>query len=144
MRAAVLHAPLDLRVEDRPDPTCGPGEVVLEVTYNGLGGTDATEYTRGPMMVPLTSPHPGSGHVGPTTLGHEFIGVVVDAGPGAEPWLGRRGACAVAPICAPATTPLASARTAASRGTWRPRSRRCARSRTAALMSRPRLPSRSR
>jgi len=99
MRAAVLHAPLDLRVEDRPDPTCGPGELVLEVTYNGLCGTDATEYTRGPMMVPLTSPHPGSGHVGPTTLGHEFIGVVVDAGPGAEPWLGRRAACAAGVSC---------------------------------------------
>ena len=80
MRAALLHAPHDLRVEDRPDPTCGPGEVVVEVTYNGLCGTDATEYTKGPMMVPLTSPHPGSGHVGPTTLGHEFIGVVVEAG----------------------------------------------------------------
>ena len=93
MRAAVLHAPHDLRVEDRPDPTCGEGEVVVAVTYNGLCGTDATEYTKGPMMVPLAVPHPGSGHVGPTTLGHEFVGTVVGAGRGAEHWSGRRVAC---------------------------------------------------
>ena len=99
MRAALLHAPHDLRVEDRPDPTCGPGEVVIEVTYNGLCGTDATEYTKGPMMVPLTTRHPGSGHVGPTTLGHEFIGVVVEAGPGAEAWRGRRVACGAGVSC---------------------------------------------
>jgi (R,R)-butanediol dehydrogenase/meso-butanediol dehydrogenase/diacetyl reductase len=41
------------------------------------------------MMVPLTTRHPGSGHVGPTILGHEFVGEVVDAGPGAERWRGR-------------------------------------------------------
>ena len=41
MRAAVLHAPHDLRVEDRPEPTCRDGEVVIEVVYNGLCGTDA-------------------------------------------------------------------------------------------------------
>ena len=36
-----------------------PGEVVIEVTYNGLCGTDATEYTKGPMMVPLHVAAPG-------------------------------------------------------------------------------------
>ncbi|MDQ1627113.1 MAG: (R,R)-butanediol dehydrogenase / meso-butanediol dehydrogenase / diacetyl reductase [Actinomycetota bacterium] len=99
MRAAVLHAPHDLRVEDRPEPTCGDGEVVIEVIYNGLCGTDATEYTKGPMMVPLSVPHPGSGHVGPTTLGHEFIGRVVEAGAGAEQWKGRRVASGAGVSC---------------------------------------------
>lgn len=89
MRAAVLHAPGDLRVEEYAEPAAGPGTVVLAVAYNGLCGTDVTEYTKGPMMVPLTTPHPGSGHVGPTILGHEFVGEVVDAGPGAERWRGR-------------------------------------------------------
>lgn len=99
MRAAVLHAPHDLRVEERPDPECGPGEVVIEVRYNGLCGTDATEYTKGPMMVPLTVPHPGSGHVGPTTLGHEFIGTVVATGAGAEQWHGLRVASGAGVSC---------------------------------------------
>jgi (R,R)-butanediol dehydrogenase/meso-butanediol dehydrogenase/diacetyl reductase len=99
MRAAVLYAPHDLRIEERPDPSCGPDDVVLEVTYNGLCGTDATEYSKGPMMVPLNAPHPGSGHVGPTILGHEFIGTVVDAGPGAAMLRGRRLACGAGVSC---------------------------------------------
>jgi (R,R)-butanediol dehydrogenase/meso-butanediol dehydrogenase/diacetyl reductase len=99
MRAAVLHAPRDLRVEDVPDPVCASGDVIVAVTYNGLCGTDATEYTKGPMMVPLSVRHPGSGHVGPTTLGHEFIGTVVEAGPSAREWLGRRVACGAGVSC---------------------------------------------
>jgi (R,R)-butanediol dehydrogenase/meso-butanediol dehydrogenase/diacetyl reductase len=89
MRAAVLHAPGDMRIEEHDDPAAGPGTVVVSVAYNGLCGTDVTEYTKGPMMVPLTTRHPGSGHLGPTILGHEFVGEVVDAGPGAEHWRGR-------------------------------------------------------
>ena len=89
MRAAVLHAPHDLRLEDRPTPAIGPGDVLIEVSFNGLCGTDATEYSKGPMMVPLNAPHPGSGHQGPTTLGHEFIGRVVDAGADAAHWKDR-------------------------------------------------------
>jgi (R,R)-butanediol dehydrogenase/meso-butanediol dehydrogenase/diacetyl reductase len=99
MRAAVLHAPRDLRLEDRPEPARRPGEVLVEVAYNGLCGTDSTEYTKGPMMVPLDVPHPGSGHVGPTVLGHEFIGTVVDAGPEAKEWLGRRVASGAGVWC---------------------------------------------
>jgi (R,R)-butanediol dehydrogenase/meso-butanediol dehydrogenase/diacetyl reductase len=99
MRAAVLHAPGDLRIEDRPDPVCGPGDVLLKVVYNGLCGTDVTEYTKGPMMVPLTVRHAGSGHVGPTILGHEFIGEVLDTGPGAERWRGKRVASGAGVSC---------------------------------------------
>jgi len=99
MRAAVLHAPHDLRVEDRPDPVCANDGVIIEVSYNGLCGTDATEYTKGPMMVPLTVAHPGSGHVGPTTLGHEFIGTVVDAGRDVRDWMGARVACGAGVSC---------------------------------------------
>jgi (R,R)-butanediol dehydrogenase/meso-butanediol dehydrogenase/diacetyl reductase len=99
MRAGVLHAPHDLRVEDRPDPVAGGTDVIIEVAYNGLCGTDATEYSKGPMMVPLEKPHPGSGHVGPTTLGHEFVGTVVDAGAGARGWLGKRVASGAGVSC---------------------------------------------
>jgi (R,R)-butanediol dehydrogenase / meso-butanediol dehydrogenase / diacetyl reductase len=99
MRAGVLHAPHDLRIEDRPEPVPGADGVVIQVAYNGLCGTDATEYGKGPMMVPLQTPHPGSGHVGPTVLGHEFIGTVVDAGPGAREWAGKRVASGAGVSC---------------------------------------------
>ena len=99
MRAAVLYAPHDLRVEERPEPECRSGEVLIEVSYNGLCGTDATEYTKGPLMVPLTVVHAGSGHVGPTILGHEFIGTVVDAGPDDQSWKGRRVASGAGVWC---------------------------------------------
>jgi (R,R)-butanediol dehydrogenase/meso-butanediol dehydrogenase/diacetyl reductase len=78
-----------MRIEEHDDPAAGPETVVVKVAYNGLCGTDVTEYTKGPMMVPLTTRHPGSGHLGPTILGHEFVGEVVEAGPGAEHWRGR-------------------------------------------------------
>jgi (R,R)-butanediol dehydrogenase/meso-butanediol dehydrogenase/diacetyl reductase len=72
---------------------------VIEVTYNGLCGTDATEYTKGPIMVPLSVAHPGSGHVGPTILGHEFVGTVVDVGADAAMWSGRRVASGAGVSC---------------------------------------------
>jgi len=99
MLAGVLHAPHDLRVEDRPIPEPGPTDLLVEVRYNGLCGTDATEYTKGPMMVPLYKAHPGSGHVGPTVLGHEFIGTVVDAGADAREWIGKRVASGAGVSC---------------------------------------------
>jgi (R,R)-butanediol dehydrogenase/meso-butanediol dehydrogenase/diacetyl reductase len=100
MRAGVLYAPGDLRVEDWPEPTIVKADdVLVEVTLNGLCGTDATEYSKGPMMVPLTTPHAGSGHVGPTVLGHEFIGRVVDAGAAATALIGTRVACGAGISC---------------------------------------------
>ena len=99
MLAGVLHAPGDLRVEEVADPTPKPGEVVIEVFYNGLCGTDATEYSKGPMMVPLHTRHPGSGHLGPTILGHEFIGRVVATASDASGWLGKTVACGAGVSC---------------------------------------------
>jgi len=99
MRAGVLHGQRDLRIEDRPDPAFGPGDLVIEVAYNGLCGTDATEYAKGPMMVPLSKVHPGSGHLGPTTLGHEFIGTVVAAGDQVAHRIGERVACGAGVSC---------------------------------------------
>jgi (R,R)-butanediol dehydrogenase/meso-butanediol dehydrogenase/diacetyl reductase len=100
VRAAVLYAPGDLRVDDWPEPTCtAPGDVLVEVSLNGLCGTDATEYSKGPMMVPLTTPHAGSGHVGPTVLGHEFIGRVVATGSAQTSLVGARIACGAGISC---------------------------------------------
>lgn len=99
MKAGVLYAPHDLRVEDRPMPTFGDDDVLIQVVYNGLCGTDVSEYSKGAMMVPLSAPHPGSGHVGPTTLGHEFIGQIVDAGSASRGRIGQLVACGAGISC---------------------------------------------
>lgn len=100
MRAAVLHALGDLRVEDFPKPTAlGSEEVLIQVKYNGLCGTDASEYAKSTLMVPLANTHPNSKHQGPTILGHEFIGTVVDAGSNAREMVGKRVACGAGVSC---------------------------------------------
>lgn len=99
MRAAVLYGNDDLRIENVALPAIGPDDVLIEVTYNGLCGTDATEFSKGPMMVPLVVPHPNSKHRGPTILGHEFVGKVVDAGTNAKEMLGVRVACGAGVSC---------------------------------------------
>jgi (R,R)-butanediol dehydrogenase / meso-butanediol dehydrogenase / diacetyl reductase len=81
MRALVLHAAGDARIEERPEPARpGPGDVTLRVVRVGLCGTDASEYAAGPVMTPLQKRHPASGVQGPVVLGHEFIGVVEEVG----------------------------------------------------------------
>jgi (R,R)-butanediol dehydrogenase/meso-butanediol dehydrogenase/diacetyl reductase len=83
VKAAVLHGARDLRVLDMPDPASpGPGEVTIGVTRCGICGTDAHEYASGGPMTPLREAHPWSGHAGPTIIGHEFTGVIVQAGQG--------------------------------------------------------------
>jgi (R,R)-butanediol dehydrogenase/meso-butanediol dehydrogenase/diacetyl reductase len=71
MRAAVLHAVNDLRVEDLDIPVPGAGEVLVRVAVCGVCGSDATEYTRGPVLTIM-----------PVTLGHEFAGTVEALGEG--------------------------------------------------------------
>ena len=40
MRAAVFHAPGDIRVDEVPRPTPGAGEAVIRVTLTTICGTD--------------------------------------------------------------------------------------------------------
>jgi (R,R)-butanediol dehydrogenase / meso-butanediol dehydrogenase / diacetyl reductase len=76
-----------VRIESVPDPgDPGQGEVVLQVQRAGICGTDAAEYVHGPHLVPLYERHPGSGRLGPVVLGHEFVGRVVAAGRGTDPF----------------------------------------------------------
>jgi (R,R)-butanediol dehydrogenase/meso-butanediol dehydrogenase/diacetyl reductase len=82
MRAAVFHGKGDIRVEDVAAPTVGPGELLLEVRSVGICGTDAHEFASGPHMFPIHAKHAVSGHQGPMIPGHEFSGVVRDAGSG--------------------------------------------------------------
>jgi (R,R)-butanediol dehydrogenase/meso-butanediol dehydrogenase/diacetyl reductase len=68
MRAAVYHGRLDVRVEDVPEPTGQEGHALVAVSRCALCGTDASEYAKGPTLLPAGRP---------TVLGHEFVGTVV-------------------------------------------------------------------
>ncbi|MEI3867374.1 alcohol dehydrogenase catalytic domain-containing protein [Microbacterium sp. CCNWLW134] len=94
MRAAVLHAIGDLRVEDRPIPSPAPDEVLIRIAVCGVCGSDATEFGRGKV---LAEP--------PVVLGHEFVGTieavgseVTDLAPGATVVCGAGVSCG---DCAP-------------------------------------------
>jgi 2-desacetyl-2-hydroxyethyl bacteriochlorophyllide A dehydrogenase len=70
MRAAVLHAPKDLRVEAARDPLPGAGEALVRVRAVGLCGTDFRIWSGDrPVRYPLI-------------MGHEFIGEVAAVGAG--------------------------------------------------------------
>lgn len=90
MSAAILYGKHDLRIAQVAVPAPGPGEVLLEVSVVGVCGTDAAEYTHGPVMFPVHTRHPVTGHLGPMVIGHEFAGRVVGTGAGIDPaWIGR-------------------------------------------------------
>lgn len=81
MRVAswVVTEPGQPMVRQSRDESPGPGEVILRTAACGVCHTDLGFFYDG---VPTRHPFP-------LTLGHEISGTVVDAGPGAEPWLGR-------------------------------------------------------
>ncbi len=76
MIAAVYHGPEDLRVEERPTPSAGPGEMVLRVDYASICATDLRilrgahrKYGPGTVRVP----------------GHEVVGTIAELGSGVAP-----------------------------------------------------------
>lgn len=71
MKALVLHAPNDLRLEDRPIPRPGAGEVLVRVCSSAICHTD---------LVSISGGQPGIAF--PKVIGHEFSGIVEEAGPG--------------------------------------------------------------
>lgn len=80
MRAARYHGKGDIRVEDVDTPQVRQDDdVLLEVAYCGICGTDLHEYAVGPIVTP-TAPHPLTGVTLPQTLGHEFSARVVEVG----------------------------------------------------------------
>ncbi|MBT7509490.1 MAG: iditol 2-dehydrogenase, partial [Rhodospirillaceae bacterium] len=44
MKAVVFHGDRKLEIIDFPDPTPGPGEVVLEIKASGMCGSDLKFY----------------------------------------------------------------------------------------------------
>ena len=80
MRAARFHGKSDIRIDDVDVPQIKEkDEVLVEVLWCGICGTDLHEYMVGPIVTPVT-PHPLTGVTLPQTLGHEFSARVVEAG----------------------------------------------------------------
>ncbi len=66
MRVAVYYHNQDVRVEERPIPQIGPGELLVRVARSGICGSDVMEWYRRPRA--------------PVVLGHEIAGHVAVAG----------------------------------------------------------------
>src|SRR5689334_15507289 len=71
MKAMVLSAPNQLALGEVVRPAIGEGQVLVRVTYSGICGTDYKLYSG---AIPVRYPR---------IMGHEMIGKVVEAGPGA-------------------------------------------------------------
>lgn len=83
MRALRYHGREDVRLEDVEEPRPGPGEIKLDVLFNGLCGSDVHEYFDGPIYT-TSSPHPLTGCSRPAILGHELSGRITELGPGVD------------------------------------------------------------
>lgn len=69
MRATVIHAPGDIRVEDAPEPKIlKPTDAIIRTVATCVCGSDLWPY-RG--AEPTTEPHP---------MGHEYVGIVEEVG----------------------------------------------------------------
>lgn len=69
MRAAILHAPLDLRYETAPMPECSDDDILVRVRASLTCGTDQKAFLRGHPKIRIPGP-----------LGHEFSGEVAEIG----------------------------------------------------------------
>lgn len=70
MKAGVVHAQKDIRYEEIEKPVPGKGQVLIQVKYTGICGSDVPRFN-------------GTAcHFYPNVLGHEFSGTVVELGEG--------------------------------------------------------------
>lgn len=68
MRVAVYYSNNDIRLEERPTPVIGPGEILLRTEACGICGSDTLEWYRKDRA--------------PLILGHEVAGTIVEIGRG--------------------------------------------------------------
>jgi threonine dehydrogenase-like Zn-dependent dehydrogenase len=69
MRGAMMHAPGDVRVENRPDPTIvEPTDAIIRLSATCVCGSDLWPY-RGVEAIE-----------GPVPMGHEYVGIVEEVG----------------------------------------------------------------
>jgi L-iditol 2-dehydrogenase len=75
-RAAVLTGVQSIRIEDRPTPTPGPGEVLVKVLAVGICGSDVHYYDHGRIGTFVVEQ--------PMIIGHEPAGEIVGVGAGVD------------------------------------------------------------
>jgi L-iditol 2-dehydrogenase len=75
MKVLRFYAPEDVRIEDAPEPSCGPDEVKLRVRNCSTCGTDVKIFHNGHQNL---SP--------PRIIGHEIAGEVVEVGANVSGW----------------------------------------------------------
>ena len=75
MKVVRFYAPKDVRIEEAPEPECGPDEVKLRVRNCSTCGTDVKIFNNGHQNL---SP--------PRIIGHEIAGEVVEVGDRVEGW----------------------------------------------------------
>ncbi|KEA65056.1 Threonine dehydrogenase [Marinobacterium lacunae] len=80
MKVLRWYGAQDIRLSDVPNAVHKDNEVLVQVAYCGICGSDLHEYQDGPHAIPCGAMHPVSGHQAPLTLGHEFCGQVVAVG----------------------------------------------------------------
>lgn len=68
MRVATYYSNQDIRIEEKPRPKIGPGELLIRVEAAGICGSDCMEWYRKDKV--------------PLVLGHEIAGVVEEVGEG--------------------------------------------------------------
>ncbi|OCK77958.1 threonine dehydrogenase [Lepidopterella palustris CBS 459.81] len=79
MKAVQFYGRRDVRVAEVAKPEPKPDQVLIDIEWCGICGSDLHEYIMGPAAIPSKRPHPLTGEVLPITLGHEFCGRVVSA-----------------------------------------------------------------
>ncbi len=84
MRGVVFHGERELEIMNFPDPTPGPGEVVVEMKASGMCGSDLHQYRR--LKAGAGANSTGlPANPNPTIAGHEPCGIVAAVGPGVSP-----------------------------------------------------------
>lgn len=91
MRAAVLRDGRMVYRDDVPEPTPGPGQVLVEVAACGICGSDLHFAAHGHQVLAATRAMSGSPSSGASVdlgadifMGHEFSARVMEAGPGTD------------------------------------------------------------
>lgn len=93
MRAVVVHAAKDLRIDELPTPVAGPGEVAVRVVYGGICGSDLHYYGQGRNGAFVVNE--------PMILGHEVVGVIEATGDGVAADVVVGGSVAIHPARPP-------------------------------------------
>ena len=124
MRAVVVHGAGDLRVDERPDPMPGDGEVLIAMEWGGVCGSDLSYWRHGGLRHRRAAPSPGARPRGgradrrgsaPVSAGTRWG----SRSPSTRPSWSGTGACPIGSPAAPTST-RGSATSARRRSTRTP------------------------